>query len=179
MANVESLEGAITQWQIDARKIWTTLIGMPAPYAPAKFRWESAARKLAKQNLGATHFSAVLRSLARRAQEIGNLLANHADIAYVASHRHFTAAKRDLASISGDDARAVERWLVTLQHAAKERSVAKVLQLQVVADKRLASWKTQPPDPGSEIGVRLWRDRSREHQMPHQGRHHLNLHSSG
>jgi hypothetical protein len=81
------------------------------------------------------------------------LLANHADTAYVASHRHFTAAKRDLASISGDDARAVERWLVTLQHAAKERNVAKVLQLQVVADKKASKLE----DAATRSRQRDWR----------------------
>ena len=136
ITDVDGLEKALRQWQCTAREVWATLIGGPAPYAPPRFRWEAAAGQLAKQHLGATHFSAVLRALARRAEEMAKVLTNHSPTATFVAHRHLNAARLDLAPTKGDEALSARRWLTALQGAVQDGNVGKIIQLQGVADRK-------------------------------------------
>ena len=51
--DLAALDQAVRRWQSNARTARGALIGVNLPYAPPKFRWETAAGRLAEQHIGA------------------------------------------------------------------------------------------------------------------------------
>jgi endonuclease/exonuclease/phosphatase family metal-dependent hydrolase len=171
--SMQQTSAAATEWYTLARKEWSAIAGEDLAYAPPRFKWaEAAGSQLARPWAGASATSVLWRSLARRAQEAGNILARDPSaltaLQSAELRRHPADAERAVTSLCNTQRPLVKplvvswarsltcaitaqsvRWALSLAHLAETR--AKHLE-QTVATCRKREWQVKIGARTSEGG---------------------------
>ena len=143
--SLQQTSAAATEWYTLARKEWSSIAGEDLAYALPRFKWAVAAgSQLARPWAGASATSVLWRSLARRAQEAGNILARGPSaltaLQSAELRRHPADAERAVTSLCNTQRPLVKplvaSWARSLMGAITAQSVRWALSLAQLAETR-------------------------------------------
>ena len=158
------VDTCMSVWYSKAREEWHALTAHETSHrvlssyvaSDARFKWSPAAGAIATPGTGATRSATHWRSVARRFQEVANLLERPtADKAALIS-RHLSKVWRSLEDPpSCQAAGSTYMWTLAITRATHEGNIAVIRQLVKVADK--AAEKAETASRHSRL--KAWRDR--------------------